>query len=124
MPWHPPLGPARNPRLDQYRHRAARFSDDSGRRGRFYVQPDVISTAISGHLWWTRWSPPQEFVILWIETPEGEDTDTWILPDDLDDELTDWARGQFRYIGETYRLTWLDDAATQAMRRALQLGDV
>ena len=68
-----------------------------------------------------RWSPSQEFAILWIETPEGKDTDTWISPDDLEDELSDWDRGQFRFLGETYRLTWLDDTATQAMRRALQI---
>jgi hypothetical protein len=47
----------------------------------------------------------------------------WILPDDLDEELTDWGRGHFRWLGETYRLTWLDDAATQAMRRALHVED-
>jgi hypothetical protein len=124
MPRRPTLHPARNPRLDPYRHRAARFSDDSGRHGRFYVQPDMIATSVGGRLWWTRWSPSQEFAILWIETPEGEDTDTWVWPDDLEDELSDWDRGQFRFLDETYRLTWLDDAATQAMRRALRIEDV
>lgn len=38
-------------------------------RGRFYVEPDQYSSAISGRLWWTRWSTPEEFVTLWIETP-------------------------------------------------------
>lgn len=112
-----------NPRLDPYRHRAARFDDDSGRHGRFYVQPDVIATVVGGHLWWTRWSPSQEFVILWIETPEGEDADTWILPDDLKDELFDWDQGRFQFLGQTYRLTWLDDTKTQEIRRALHIDD-
>lgn len=85
------------------------------------MQPDVLSTATSGHLWWTRWSAPQEFVILWIETPEGQHTDTWIYPDTLDKELDEWDRGQFRYLGVTYRLTWLEDAETDEMRRALQI---
>lgn len=124
VPWRPPSVLARNPRLDPYRHMAARFSEDSGRSGTFYVEPDALSTVRSGHLWWRRWSPLEEFVILWVETPQGEDTDTWILPDDLDDELTDWDKGQFRWIGETYRLTWLDDDATRALRRALQIEDV
>lgn len=89
-----------------------------------YVQPDEIATQIGGHLWWTRWSPSEEFAILWIETPEGEDTDTWILPDDLEDEVSDWDQGRFRLFGETYRLTWLDDLATEAMRRELRIEDV
>ena len=119
MPWKPsfPTVPVQNPRLDAYRHRAAVFCNESGQRGRFYVEPDQYSSAISGRLWWTRWSAPQEFVTLWMETPEGRDTDTCVLPDDLDDELDDWDRGQFRYLGEIYGLTWLDDATTLTMRR-------
>lgn len=121
MPRHPPQGAKPNPRLDRYRHRAARFRNDSGRRGHFYVQPSELATAISGHLWWKRWSPPQEFVILWIEDPDGRDTDTWILPEDLDAELDDWDRGQFRYLGDIYQLTWLGDDATNSIRQALQI---
>ena len=110
-------------RLDAYRHRAALFHNESGQRGRFYVEPDQYSSAISGRLWWTTWSAPQEFVTLWMETPEGRDIDTCVLPDDLDDELDDWDHGQFRYLGEIYSLTWLDDATTLTMRRA-HIGDV
>ncbi|HSN44422.1 MAG TPA: hypothetical protein VLR88_10235, partial [Propionibacteriaceae bacterium] len=120
---HHEVGSARNPRLDPYRHRAAEFRDNKGRRGRFYVEPHQGSTAISGHLWWTRWSPPEEFVILWLETPEGYDTDTSILPEDLPDELDAWDQGQFRFLEETYQLTWLDDAATEAMRAALEIDE-
>jgi hypothetical protein len=124
MPRKPnfPTVPVQNPRLDAYRHRAALFRNRSGQRGRFYVEPDQYSSAISGRLWWTRWSAPEEFVTLWIETPEGRDIDTCVLPDDLDDELDDWDRGQFRYLGEVYALTWLDDATTLTMRRA-HVGD-
>lgn len=56
-------------------------------------------------------------------TPEGYDYDTWILSDDLDDLLTGWDQGQFRWIGETYRLTWLDDATTDAIRRTLEIDE-
>lgn len=122
VPWQPPIELARtNTRLDPYRHRAARFRDHSGRSGTFYVEPDALSTQLSGYLWWRRWSPLEEFVILWIETPEGYNTDTWIRPDDLDDELNEWDQGRFRWIGGTYQLTWLDDGATQAIRRWLQI---
>lgn len=124
MPWKPDLEfHARNPRLATYRHRAACFSNDSGERGRFYVEPDVFSMVTSGHLWWSRWSQPRECIHLWIEAPVGRDTDTYVLPDDLDEELNDWDRGQFGYMGETYQLTWLDDAMTLTMRRA-HIGDV
>jgi len=123
VPWSPPkdVPPLRNQRLDPYRHRAARFTHKSGRSGTFYVQPDATSTMLSGHLWWRRWSPLREFVILWIITPDHRDTDSWVLPVDLDGELDDWVQGVFRWIGETYRLTWLDDTETLAMRRALQI---
>lgn len=57
-------------------------------------------------------------VTLWVETPDGYDTDAWILPDDLHDELSAWDRGEFQVLGETYQLTWLDDATTQSKRRA------
>jgi len=87
----------------------------------FYVQPDVLSTVIGGHLWWRRWSPPEEFVILWIRTPDHHDTDTWVLPDDLIGEVDDWDQGIFRWVGEVLQLSWLDDTSTQAMRRALQI---
>lgn len=115
------VDPARNPRLDPYRHRAAGFSNNRGGRGRLYVEPHQIQTAISGHLWWTQWSPPEEFVILWLETPDGRDTETHIYSDALDDTLNDWDQGQFHYLGETYLLTWLDDATTEAMRLALEI---
>ena len=120
VPWRPPKAPAvRNHRLDPYRHRAARFSQDPGSIGTFYVQPDVLSTVVGGHLWWQRWSTPEEFVILWIQTPDHRDTDTWVLPDDLGTEIDDWDQGRFRWVGETYQLTWLDDASTRAIRGTL-----
>ena len=81
-----------------------------------YVQPEVMSTVVGGHLWWRRWSPPQEFVILVIQTPDHHFTDDWVSPDELDDELYDWDQGRFLYIGETYQLTWLDDAETAVIR--------
>lgn len=90
----------------------------------FYVQPDVLSTVIGGHLWWRRWSPPEEFVILWIRTPDHHDTDTWVLPDDVSGEVDDWDQGIFRWVGEAYQLSWLDDTSTQAMRRALHIEDL
>ena len=122
MPWSAPKDPLRhNTRLDPYRHRGARFSRSPKQTGTFYVQPDALSTLVGGHLWWRRWSRRQEFVVLWIETPDGQDTDTWILPEDLDGEIDDWDRGVFQWLGEVYELTWLDDAATEAMRRSLQI---
>lgn len=81
-----------------------------------YVQPDVMSLQVGGHLWWRKWSPEREFVILYLETPDFRDTDTWILPDDLAAELDDWDEGRFEW-GETFRLTWMDDAAAEAMRQ-------
>lgn len=54
-------------------------------------------------------------------TPDHHDTDTWVLPDDVNDEFDDWDQGVFRCIGEVCQLTWLDDVSTQAMRRDLQI---
>ncbi|MCE1177721.1 MAG: hypothetical protein LWW86_01615 [Micrococcales bacterium] len=48
-------------------------------------------------------------------------TDTWVAFEDLDAEIDDWDAGQFRWLGQVYELTWFDDAATEALRRQLQI---
>lgn len=110
-----------NPRLDPYRHRAARFELNSGGSRKFYVQPDVLSTLRSGHLWWKRWAPPEEFVILWVLEKNEYESDDWILPVELDSELDDWGQGTFRWKGETHQLTWLDEIEAQAIRRLFDI---
>lgn len=80
-----------------------------------------MTAVAGGHLWWRRWAPSPEFVTLWIQTPDHDHTDVWIVPDELDNELDDWDQGTFMWIGETYQLTWLGDTETQAMRRDLEI---
>lgn len=85
------------------------------------MQPDVLSTLRSGHLWWKRWAPPEEFVILWVLEKNEYESNDWILPVELDSELDDWGQGTFRWKGETHQLTWLDEIEAQAIRRLFDI---
>src|SRR5262245_50862634 len=92
---------AHDPRLDPYRDRAALVSDDEGAVGRMYVQVQTRWHETGGRLWWRRWSPPYEVPYGLIEFEDGGGFDDWLCrPEDLDQELADWAQSRFRYRGQ------------------------
>lgn len=124
MPWKPSFeNPLLNSRLDPYRHRAAEFHTVAGEIGTIYVQPELMSMTLRGHLWWREWERAREHVILWIEDPGVGPTDTWIMTDDLDDEIDHWKRERFPWLGEVCQLRWLDDEASRKLRQDLDIDE-
>lgn len=73
-------------------------------------------------MWWRRWSAPREFVVLYMEYPDGEYEDTHLDQEELDEEINSWDRGEF--YGHPvqndaltgYRLEWLSDEETARVR--------
>ncbi|GAB3820569.1 hypothetical protein GCM10028820_26940 [Tessaracoccus terricola] len=108
-------------RLDPYRDLGAvvRFGDHEIMQ--IYVQVDAVSRQTSGHLWWRQWSRPREFVILHMLMEDGFQTDSWLMEDQLDDELRSWAEGRFDWLGQQHTLTWFDTQRSAALRETLRL---
>lgn len=124
MPWKPSAaGQVRDPRLDPYRNRVAAVRSDDGQLcGHLFVKTDFMHEQVGGHLWWRRWSAPEEFAVCYLnaadaDSPLPEFTDFWVTPDALDDELADWAAARMTYVGETYALSWLSAEESAQLRR-------
>jgi hypothetical protein len=123
MPWRPDWSPSPvDHRLDPYRDRGGVVLLDDGVL-RIYVQVDQMCTQVSGHLWWRRWSPPREFVILHMLLDEETPTDTYLDEEDLDNELTYWAGGRFLWLGREYPLAWFRTHESAALRHMLGLDE-
>ncbi len=95
MSWRPPYAraaDAHDPRLDPYRDRGAILSDGEGVVGRMYVQIQTWWNQAGGRLWWKRWSKPYE-VPYGLMNSRLWGWDDWVgSPDDLDQDLADWAQ--------------------------------
>jgi hypothetical protein len=94
-------------RLNPYRDRAGRLRDASGAAGVVYVRVQPIWRQ-SGHLWWHRWSEPQESIDLWMILPGGQFADFWLTPGQIDDALIGkWECGQLgTFNGVKLDVTW------------------
>lgn len=90
------------------------FASYQGRVGRLYrgavavglllVTVDQKSIQVSGHLWWTRWGPSEDF--FWLFTiVDGKHDD--MLTEATEDELHDWEQSRYEYYGEVLRLAWV-----------------
>jgi hypothetical protein len=88
-----------------------------------YVEPELMAGLAAGHLWWRKWERARDHVILWIEHSGGEQTDVWIMADDLDEEIDRWEQGKSDFAGETLRIAWLEDDASRRLRRKLAIED-
>lgn len=111
-----------HPRLGPYRRRAGRITDPEGAAGLIYVDVEVSSTRL-GHLWWRRWSPWRETVVLHVEYPDGELDDVY-LDDELEGEIDSWDRGEFHGHPEEggptlFRVEWLNDEETVSVKAKL-----
>jgi hypothetical protein len=118
VPRRPRLEPlAPDPRLARYSHRVAQILDGSNPVGHLLVVPDVYSLQTGGALWWRRWSEGRHGAMLHLALPGAKFpfTDTIVMPDDLAEELDDWDRDRFQYLGKTYDLRWLDDSESRSL---------
>lgn len=113
--------PRTDHRLDPYRNRGGVVVLDDHQVLHVYVQVDALWTQTSGHLWWRRWSPPREFVILHMLFDDETQGDTWLVDDALDDELADWSKGRFKWDGHERPLTWFHAEESAGLRQTLGL---
>ncbi len=90
-------------RFDAYRERVGRLYRRDQEVGLLLVRVDVRATPVSGHWWWTKWSPtydsPWEWVIL-----DGEFSDHVVGRDGVERALHDYAAGRFMLHAETLRV--------------------
>lgn len=118
MPWSPRSDdvPARDARLDPYRDRAAVLLADGVEVARLYVGTGPLWTRRGGHLWWSRWAPPQEAVegsVLWAD---GTLTEWFSADDELEQDLAEWEVDTFTREETAYRVVWLDDEESAQVR--------
>jgi hypothetical protein len=111
-----------DPCLDSYRNRAAKVLDGDAVVMTLYARSDFIATRTGGRLWWRRYGEPAELLML-IGSGDGTDLhlDDWLVGDELTDALSQWALGLFRFRGHEFRLLWLDDDQSAAVRDEWQL---
>ena len=104
-----------DPRFDPYRERVGRLYRNGDEVGLLLVRVDVRATAVSGHWWWTKWSPmydsPWEWVIL-----DGKFSDHVIGRDEADRALQNYAAGRFELYGETLRVEWTTPEESSRLR--------
>ena len=111
-----------DPRLDPYRHRAAKLLRDGLEVGSLYAEPSHVATQERGHLWWRSYSQPREMLQLWLQI-DGRDDDYWSDGEDLTADLEGWRAGVFVVGGQEYGCKWLGDEESEAIGRQLGIRD-
>lgn len=95
----------------------ARLYRDGQEVGWLLVHLDAYATQTSGHLWWRRFSRPEDALDLyWIV--DGEFGDTITTGERVPDELRDWLAGHFRLRGEVLQLEWTSSEDAEDLNRA------
>jgi hypothetical protein len=76
---------------------------------------DAHATAVSGRLWWTKWSPTYDSLWEWVLL-DGQFSDHVVAPEDAEQALQDYTEGRYLFRGETLRLEWADPAESDQLR--------
>lgn len=118
MPWESREEAVLDPRIAPYRDRAAALLLNGRQVGSLYAEwiQGVIRTG--GHLWWRTFLPPVDTLELHIRIGDQDFLDCWV-ENDLDADLSDWARGVLTCDDVEYECRWLDDLASADVRREL-----
>ena len=120
MPYRPDFS-AHTPRpaVAHYANLVGRLYRDEREVGLVLVLMQSYSGHVGGHLWWRRWSTPEDALNLW-SVIHGEFSDHWVPPvpgdDGLDQELADYDAGRFPYYGESLRVAWPDADESRRLR--------
>jgi hypothetical protein len=124
MPWRPTFDESVDSRLDPFRERAGRLTDDDGGQGWVYVRPWVIANRAGGHLWWQRWGPQFEVSAGYVLMDGDGFPSDWVDQREVDAaEVRDWAAGRFVWIGRDFRVSWVDAEESRRIRdEVLSLG--
>lgn len=108
-----------DPQLDRYRDRVGRLLRGETEVGLVLVRVQVQVEQAGGHLWWRRWGPPQDALLLWTIV-DGQFADHW-LADSLDEELAAYDAGRFDYYGEELGVRWVDaEESAQLIKSAFE----
>ena len=103
-------------RFDQYRERVGRLYRNGTEVGFLLIRVNVRATAVSGHWWWTKWSPtydsPWEWVIL-----DGQFSDHVVQAHEAEQALQDYAAGRFKLCGEALRVEWTTPEESSRLRQ-------
>lgn len=97
------------------------LNDQGERVADLFLRAEQSWSRLSGHLWWSRWTGPQEVVHAYL-LRDGSVTDWLIAGDELDQAVADWTRGEVRHGGARHRVVWQDDEESERVRRQV-LGD-
>ena len=118
MPWSPDDSESPgDPRLDPFRERAGVLLDHQGEKvADLFLRAEQSWSRVSGHLWWSRWTGPQEVVHAHL-LRDGAVTDRLISGDELDRGVDDWTGGDFAHGGTRHRVVWLDDEESERVRQ-------
>ncbi|MBB2903116.1 hypothetical protein FHR75_003958 [Kineococcus radiotolerans] len=118
MPWKPPMQerPPRDERVEACRDRGAHLQHADGRQAVLYCRVDTGWTCAGGHLWWRRWSAPHyRLEGLWFEDDDVVN-DFILFGKRLAETLNDFDWGVFVFVGEQWKVRWMDADASRAFR--------
>ena len=108
--------PLRDERVEACRDRGAHLQHADGRQAVLYCRVDTGWTCTGGHLWWRRWSAPHyRLEGLWFEDDDVVN-DFILFGERLAETLDDLDRGVFVFVGEQWKVRWMDADASRAFR--------
>jgi hypothetical protein len=118
MPWNPPSQdvPPHDERLDPFMDRAGILTAGDVEVGTVVVAAETWWTRVGGHLWWSRWSAPQEVLRGSVRWADGQVADRLSAGEQLEDDLREWPAGRFTHAGTAYRVVWLDEEESARVR--------
>ncbi|MGO4958426.1 hypothetical protein ACTQ49_14365 [Luteococcus sp. Sow4_B9] len=119
MPWKPPSSKTatRDPRLAMIRGKSAHLVDNQGRViATMLLDGEEWVRQLGGHLWWRRWSQPQETLHGYLVFPDGTFSDWVDQPEDLHPTLGLLLDNRFEWRSPTYLVRWLKGHEVAAAR--------
>ncbi|MBH5333276.1 hypothetical protein IHE55_00040 [Streptomyces pactum] len=113
--------PPTDARLDPYRRAAARLMNGDEQIGVLVIRVTTWWWK-EGPFWRRRWGNPRElpeWALSRVGTaPQLPDFDDGVISaDELDEELADWAAGNFRLRGQQLGLAWLGEKEVDAAHK-------
>ena len=103
----------------RYASRVARLLRGDRPAGYALIQADVRATTVSGRLWWRRWGPTRDELVVWTLVDDRFSDDYVWGPDVVFESTQSWDRGAFEHQGETLVAQWLDDHEAATVRTSV-----
>ncbi len=117
MPYRPDFSSHQpRPALRRYQDRVGRLNRGKQEVGLVLALVESYCEQVGGHLWWRRWSTPEDALNLWTII-DGKFSDSWVPDEVIDDELADYDAGRFAYYGEQLGVVWAEAEESKQLRR-------